>query len=192
MSCIVFNQRLSSRDNRNYWLTSDLHHFHSNIMKFNAATRPYGSVDEMHEAIREDWNSKVMSNDIIFHLGDFSFGKKEQTQHVLNKLNGNVVWIAGNHDYALFKQMGLSYHHYFEVSYDNVKVCMMHYNLRTWNQQGRGSSHLFGHSHGSMVTEGRCMDVGWDSVGSIISLKEAVERTQAKDIYVADGHKIIE
>lgn len=192
MNSISFGQKLKSTDNRNYWIVSDLHHFHSNIMKFNAATRPYSSVEEMHEAIRDDWNSKVKPNDVIFHLGDFSFGKKEQTQQVLNKLNGNIVWIAGNHDYALFKQMGLPYHHYFEVSYDNVKVCMMHYAIAAWNQQGRGSSCVHGHSHGAYKGSGRVLDVGWDSVGSIISLKEAVERTQAKEIYVADGHKIIE
>lgn len=189
---VSFNQKLKSTDKRKYWITSDLHHFHKNIMKFCSNTRAFSSVEEMHSFIEKDWNSKVKEEDVIFHLGDFSFGKPEETLEIMKRLKGNIVWIGGNHDYALFKKLNIPYHHYFEVYMDDVKVCMAHYPIAAWNQQGRGSVMLHGHSHGNYYGQGRSLDVGWDSVGRIIPLAHAVEVALSKPIFVADGHKLIQ
>lgn len=185
-----FGAKLSSEDGIDYWVSSDLHFYHQNIMKFNKETRPYRSVDHMHESIIADWNSKVKTDDIIFHLGDFSFAGKEKTEAVISRLNGNIVWVLGNHDTKVFGQMDYETHHYLEVTFDKTKVCMMHYPISAWNRQGRGSVMLHGHCHGGFSPKGRCMDVGWDSVGEIIKLKSAVDLCLKKEVYCPDHHKV--
>lgn len=187
---IGFNQKLSSQDDREYFVTSDLHFWHKGVLNFCPETRPYNEVEEMNEALIEHWNSKVGEDDVVFSLGDLSFKAKEATQEILNQLNGNIVFIRGNHCYKVFGQLGLPTYDYLEVKFDGTKVCMMHYPLSSWNQQGRGSVHLYGHVHGSYVNLGRSLDVGWDNIGRILTLKEAVDICLSKDIYCPDHHKI--
>jgi len=85
----------------NTWITSDLHYFHKKIMEHCPKTRPWGSVEEMNEALLEAWNASIKSNDIIYFLGDFSFGKAEETEKILRKLNGQKYLVRGNHDKGL-------------------------------------------------------------------------------------------
>jgi len=40
--------------------------------------RPFESIEEMNEALIENWNELVSRGDRIYHLGDFSFGTKGQ------------------------------------------------------------------------------------------------------------------
>lgn len=192
MNKINFNQKLSSSDDRNYLITSDLHFYHKGILNFCPDTRPWKDVDEMNQSLIEHWNNKVGENDVIFHLGDFSFKAKEATENIISQLNGNIVWIRGNHCYKVFSQMKLDYYDYLEVRFDGVKVCMMHYPISCWNQQGRGSVMLHGHNHNSYQGQGRTVDVGWDNWGRIITLKEAVDYCLARETYCPDQHKIVE
>ncbi|ULG01487.1 hypothetical protein phiA019_0142 [Aeromonas phage phiA019] len=188
---IGFNQKIKSTDNRNYLISSDLHFGHRKIMEFCKETRPWSSLEEMHESLIEHWNSKVSGDDVVFHLGDFSFFAKEKTQSIIDQLNGNVVWIAGNHCYKVFNQLGIKYHNYFEINFDGKKICMSHYPICAWNGQGRGSLFAHGHTHGSLQMEGKCHDVGWDNNGKILTLQEFVDITDSKEVYCPDHHKII-
>lgn len=188
---IKFGQKLKSTDNRKYFITSDLHFYHKRIMDFCSATRPWKSLEEMHESLIAHWNSKVSENDVVFHLGDFSFVAKEKTQEIISKLNGNIIWIAGNHDYRVFGQLGFEYHNYLEINFDGKKICMSHYPITAWNQQGRGSLHAHGHVHGSYEGQGKCHDVGWDANGRILTLQEFVGIADSKEVYCPDHHKII-
>lgn len=188
---IGFSQRLSSQDNREYYVTSDLHFWHNNVIKFWTKTRPYADVEEMNQSLIDHWNSKVGENDVVFSLGDFSFKAKEATQNIIDQLNGEIVFIRGNHCYKVFGQLGLPTYDYLEVNFDKTKVCMSHYPISCWNRQGRGSVHLYGHVHGSYHLKGRALDVGWDNLGEIITLKEAVDMCLEKDIYCPDHHKIV-
>lgn len=57
----------------NYYI-SDLHIGHANAIKFD--NRPFADVNEMNNAIIENWNSRVKSNDTVYILGD-SFGQRK-------------------------------------------------------------------------------------------------------------------
>lgn len=188
---IGFNQKLSSQDDREYFVTSDLHFWHKGVLNFCPNTRKWSDVEEMNQGLIDHWNSVVGVNDVIFSLGDFCFKAKESTQQIISQLNGNIVWVRGNHCYKVFNQLRLPTYDYLEVKFDNTKVCMMHYPLSSWNQQGRGSVQLFGHVHGSYEGAGRQVDVGWDNWGRILTLKEAVDHCLDKDIYCPDHHKIV-
>lgn len=114
MNIIKFNST------NNIFFTSDTHFHHENIMKF--CNRPFKSVEEMDEVLISNWNSVVGKNDIIFHLGDFAFGGSEVWNGVLNRLNGKIHLILGNHD---VKNIREGYMSKFEsVSYQQlINVC---------------------------------------------------------------------
>jgi hypothetical protein len=67
----------------NHWYTSDHHFGHKNIIAHNS--RPFASVEEMDEALIARWNSVVGPDDVVYHLGDFSFGPQA---YYLPRLNG--------------------------------------------------------------------------------------------------------
>lgn len=62
--------------------------------------RPFKSVDEMDTKIIEAWNSVVSPEDLVYHLGNFAWDPKT-AQEALDKLNGTVWFIQGEHDEAI-------------------------------------------------------------------------------------------
>lgn len=79
------------------FLSSDQHFGHANIIRYSA--RPFGSVDEMNEAMVQRWNSVVEDNNqIVYVIGDFAMGKINESLGYVNRLNGTKYLIVGNHD----------------------------------------------------------------------------------------------
>lgn len=81
----------------NVFITSDTHFSHENIIKY--CNRPFSTVEEMNEEMIRRWNETVRKDDIVWHLGDFCFGKKENIAKILPRLNGRINLILGNHDH---------------------------------------------------------------------------------------------
>lgn len=86
------------------YLVSDTHFNHANIIKY--CNRPFKDVEEMNKTIIDNWNSVITNDDIVYHLGDFGFGTKEELQQIFNKLNGKKYLIMGNHD----RRVGKAYY----------------------------------------------------------------------------------
>lgn len=84
-------------DGEKIYFTSDTHFNHENIIKF--CNRPYNSVAEMNNDMIEKWNNKVPKDALVFHLGDFAYGKFADTKEIRDKLNGKIILIKGNHDW---------------------------------------------------------------------------------------------
>lgn len=81
------------------WFISDTHFNHTNIIKY--CDRPFSDVNEMNEKIIRNWNERIMPNDLVFHLGDFGlFRGNKEPGSVLNRLNGHIYLIRGNHDHT--------------------------------------------------------------------------------------------
>jgi len=78
------------------WFTSDHHFGHKNILEYEKEARPFSTLKEMHEVMIDRWNKVVKPKDIIYHLGDFAFGK-HNIEHA-KRLNGTKRLIMGNHD----------------------------------------------------------------------------------------------
>jgi len=75
------------------WIVSDTH--------FNHYPKTWewpGRKTGWENKIYSNWNGRVNPNDIVLHLGDFSFGNKENISEVREKLNGDIFLIKGNHD----------------------------------------------------------------------------------------------
>lgn len=65
----------------------------------------------MNETMISNWNRVVGPEDIVFHLGDFCLGGSAEWINVLNRLNGKIYLISGNHD---IKNLRQNYTRYFE------------------------------------------------------------------------------
>lgn len=193
----MFGRKLSTKE-QDIWITSDLHFWHKSILNFCRDTRPWGTLEEMHQGLINEWNSKVKPDDIIFSLGDFSFKGKEATEEILSQLNGKKVMVLGNHCKVLRNSIKkgefgiIDIVDYLELRVDGVKICMSHFPITAWNQQGRGSIMFYGHVHGSFQGEGKTVDVGYDNWGEIINIKTAMDFCLDREIYCPDHHKIVE
>lgn len=78
------------------WLTSDPHYWHANVIKY--CSRPYATVEEMNEALIENWNDVVAPEDIVIVLGDFAMAARA-VETILPRLKGRKKLILGNHDF---------------------------------------------------------------------------------------------
>jgi len=83
---------------QNIFFTADHHFGHANIIKFSE--RPFESLEHMNEELIKRWNEKIGKDDTVYHLGDFSLGKPDFTKEILDRLNGNIHLIKGNHEGA--------------------------------------------------------------------------------------------
>jgi len=81
-----------------YWFTGDQHFNHENILtKF--VFRPFQTVEDMNREIIRRHNERVKPGHTVFHLGDFRMSNQGPNVHeLIEMLNGNHVFIAGNHD----------------------------------------------------------------------------------------------
>ena len=84
------------------FFTSDTHFNHANIIKF--CNRPFKDVEQMNETLIANWNRVVGADDTVFHLGDFCLGGAAEWTKVLNRLNGRIYLIMGNHDLKNLRQ----------------------------------------------------------------------------------------
>lgn len=150
------------------YFTSDNHWFHRRIIEYS--NRPFNSVEHMTEEMIARWNGQVNRDDTVYHLGDFAFGKIEQIESVLSRLNGIKHFINGNHDKEVKKNRQrllaggvASIKDYDEIYVNNQFIVLFHYGCRVWNKSHHGSWLLYGHSHGSLPPFGKSVDVGSDA-----------------------------
>ena len=142
------------------YFTADTHFNHSNIIKF--CNRPFENALEMNEAMIENWNKRVPSNGLVYHLGDFAFGDAGQ---IRDKLNGRIVLIKGSHEKSayLVRKKFEQITPLLEIDIDGNTIVLCHYSMRTWHKSHFNSWHLFGHSHGRLEGFGKSFDVGVDA-----------------------------
>lgn len=126
--------------------TSDLHLGHDNIIRFD--NRPFGSVEEMTEAIIDNWNSVVGKNDDVYILGDFAW-RNDVGYAALKQLKGNKYLIKGNHD-RLSSSMESQFvwvKDYAEIKDNDKNIVLCHYPIAHWRNADYGTIHLYGHIH---------------------------------------------
>jgi calcineurin-like phosphoesterase family protein len=78
------------------FFTADTHFCHQ--PPFLWEPRGFASMEEMNEAIVKRWNSVVKPEDEVYHLGDFALNDVDAAIPYINRLNGTIRWIIGNHD----------------------------------------------------------------------------------------------
>lgn len=142
---------------------SDMHFFHKNVTKEgnNFDNRPFNSLAEMHQYMKEKWNSKITNGDTVYILGDIAMrGTNEELIALVAQLKGRKVLIKGNHDDVSdmrYKNIFEEIYDYKEITdyvdQDAYKLVLSHYPILMWNGQHRGTIHLYGYTHNTYENE---------------------------------------
>lgn len=145
------------------FFTADTHFNDPRILRIDR--RPFPDLAAHDEALIATWNEVVGKTDIVWHLGDFARGDAAGKAALLARLNGRKHLIVGNNDdgATLEAQGWESVQAYKEITVDGRLLILCHYAFRTWNQMGKGSIDLHGHSHGKLKPLTRQYDVGVDA-----------------------------
>lgn len=94
---------------KNVFLISDTHFCHSKLYEQpflrpdGTPVRPWSTDEEAVEAMVERWNDAVRPVDKVYHLGDVAIGRAGVK--VLERLNGDKVLVAGNHEWPWEKDL---------------------------------------------------------------------------------------
>jgi calcineurin-like phosphoesterase family protein len=203
------------------WFTSDTHYNHGNICSATTqwtdpvTCREFKSLEYMNTVLVANINEVVGQNDILFHLGDWSFGGFESISEFRNKIVcQNIHLITGNHDHHIennrdqVQNLFSSVNKYLELVVktnvgtplmDEHKFVLMHFPIASWNNMARGAIHLHGHIHLNQqqrFSPGKMMDVGVDgnnlhpiSMNEVVSL---MKNRPTKSVLPQDHHEIIE
>ena len=172
---------------QNLWFTSDTHYNHYNIVKSitkwegsrKDRTRDFESLEQMNEVIVEHINSFVKEDDILIHLGDWSFGGFDSIKEFRDKIKcKNIHLVLGNHDHHIannknnIQDLFSSVHEYLFLqvnipvgpTFTKHRFVCMHYPIASWNGMSEGVVHLHGHTHLYLESKlyGRRLDVGID------------------------------
>jgi len=129
------------------FVTADTHFNHENIIKY--CNRPYKNSKEMNEEIIKNWNEVVSKNDIIYHLGDFGFGSKEELKEIFDRLNGKKYLIMGNHDFRVGKK------YYYELGFIEVYKKQCEFNKYIFTHKPievpLNKINIYGHIHDKKI-----------------------------------------
>jgi calcineurin-like phosphoesterase family protein len=126
----------------------------------------------MNESIVNNINSVVGQDDVLIHLGDWSFGGFENVKIFRDRIVCQEIHlILGNHDHHIENNRGdcqelfASVNHYTKLMYKFGTFVLMHYPMASWDGLNKGHVHLHGHVHlptNLRFGKGKKMDVGID------------------------------
>lgn len=162
------------------WFTSDTHYHHKNIIKY--CNRPFETVEQMNDVLIEEYNKVVGPDDIVYHLGDFSFCPSSEVENILSQLNGRKTLIHGNHDDRRVTGASGWYETCSSLLIDlgGVSIRLHHY------PKGRDkyteTFYLHGHTHNTIPPTSSSLDVGVDSAHHILGVYRPFSLIEVADI----------
>ena len=133
--------------------------------------RGFESVEAMNEYMLRQWNRKVRKNDEVVILGDLSWGKAEETNELLDRLNGRLYLIQGNHDRFLKNKdynagRFVWIKPYEELQDNKRKVILCHYPIMCYNGQYRVDEKGNPIPGATVLIQGTTQGVATDADGS--------------------------
>ncbi len=170
------------------FFTSDTHYNHKNICRGITnwrtqdgkipidQTRDFITLEKMNSTIVDNINSVVGQDDILIHLGDWSFDGFDSIKEFRDRIVCRNIYLTyGNHDHHIENnRQGIqgiftntSQYQVLTVvtDKDTYQFVINHYPICSWHNMNRGRMHLFGHVHlpaNRKIMPGRAMDVGMD------------------------------
>lgn len=169
---------------RKVWVCSDSHFAHKNICRGVtewslpdgsipiSQTRDFNTIEQMNETIVNNINSVVGQDDVLIHLGDWSFSGVENIKKFRDRiLCKEIHLILGNHDTNIEKnrdnvqELFTSVSHYTKLIYKFKTFVLSHYPIQSWDGLNKGHIQLHGHVHlptNLRFGKGKKMDVGMD------------------------------
>ena len=142
------------------YFTSDLHFGHENIIKH--CNRPFSTVEEMDEALIENWNRTVHKCDTVYIIGDVVWDKRK-VGYYMERLKGKKILIPGNHDEPWAKREEIKVYFseiekYMERNLCCHPVTLCHYPLLEWRNSREENERkigflIHGHIHNRVSEE---------------------------------------
>ncbi|MFA5758616.1 MAG: metallophosphoesterase family protein [Clostridia bacterium] len=152
------------------FLIGDTHFSHRNILKYSRQVflshdnyqlyrngvpndQIYVTIEEVERHNQElinNWNSVVKDDDVVYHLGDFSFGHNSRSAEIFPQLNGTKILIRGNHD-TRFTVNRLGWEHVYQTTslrYDDYWFELVH---NPEHATGCRDCVIHGHTHSSAI-----------------------------------------
>lgn len=188
---VLSSKNISERESMIFF-TADHHFGHRNIIQY--CNRPFKSVDDMDTAMIQRWNQKVLPQDTVYHLGDFTLATLSRALGIFPNLNGKIYIIPGGHDHWLKEYGKKDFNptiysrsgniveimpHYVEIGVDDKFVVLLHTPIESWERKHYGSIHLHGHQHGNNTKMENRWDVGVDNWNFYpVSLDEIIKNRQ--------------
>lgn len=148
------------------------------------SSRKFDTLEEMNNAIVNGINNSVKEDDVLYFLGDWSFGGIESIWDFRKRIIcKNIHFILGNHDQHIKKDKiieidnpirninvkGLftSVQNYLEIKINKQIFVLSHYPIEEWFEMDLNSIHLHGHCHSKinnceLNTKYKRMDIGID------------------------------
>lgn len=150
---------------KNVFLISDTHFGHASILKFfrrdgSTKVRHFADVDEMNEAMVENWNRVVKPTDKVYHLGDVVIPRKALS--FVKRLNGEKILIKGNHDMYPLKDY-LPYFRDIRSSHVLDGMILTHIPVHE-SSLIRFGINVHGHTHTDRVMKDNVIDTRYFSV----------------------------
>lgn len=137
----------------NTFFTADTHFYSAGIIKH----RPrFTSIEEMNETLIRRWNETVPEDGVVFHLGDLATElPKAKLIDLINRLNGTVLLIKGNHDdIGIYRSKAIQVQttlrllgFQWELRLGGQKILLNHYPYLCYAGEYDGVWQLFGHVH---------------------------------------------
>jgi len=195
------------------FFTSDTHYNHTNIIAVltkwidPVTSRDFKSLDHMNATLVGNINEVVGQDDILIHLGDWSFGGFESIKDFRDKIVcKNIHLITGNHDHHIENNRDNIQSIFSSVSkYQNLivnneyKFALMHFPIASWDDMAKGAIHLHGHvhfEHNKRIGRGKMMDVGCDGNNLYpMEMKEVLnimKHQPIKSMFEFDHHEVTE
>lgn len=137
------------------WLTSDWHFNHDR--EFIWKPRGFTSVEEMNEEIIQRHNEVVKDSDTVYALGDLMLSPDvDKGLELINRLNGKICFVRGNHDTDRRVQAYLQSHvlcmgDAYSMKCNGYHFYLSHYPTLTANLEKESLKqcilNLYGHTH---------------------------------------------
>lgn len=141
------------------WITSDLHFNHDREFIWKA--RGFSHVQEMNEAIINNWNATISAEDDVYVCGDLCLGGAGmncENQQLIEQLNGRLHIILGNHDtpariemYRFCKNVVEEPKHADMLQYNGYHFYLSHFPTLTANLEKESlkqcTINIYGHTH---------------------------------------------
>lgn len=176
-------RKITLKEGQNIFFTSDTHAFHKNITKgetswtHSTSVRDFQTKEEMTNEVARSINNYVREDDILVHLGDWSFNGQDKIELFRSMINcKNILFITGNHDHHILRNSDYLSREVFNLGiYPRLDLqvnspdgttfyaILHHFPIAIWDKAHQGAIHLYGHVHGSYQHPGRALDVGVDN-----------------------------
>ncbi len=133
--------------NGRIWCWSDLHFFHTNIIKYCA--RPFGTAEEMNNALLKNCLACVGPDDILLIGGDITMSNINGTNALLRAIPAYKINVLGNHDTHKHQRLKLAVDETvacLELTYQDRLIFVSHYPVSE-SVLSPGQVNLHGHIH---------------------------------------------